>query len=218
MKVRQWMSDFLHLLASGMGLTQPHRAVQTSLPEAVALIEATEAVAMHEAGFCAESQLPLPVQASPRNPELASKLVAAYWRAALQHVDFNELRKEKNQPLLQLPLHEVANRATEIDPQEQGQVQAEDVDVVIFLWENGPGGKPGKRRHPIMAVPAVQVEKYLAPRTDAAPVLNPAYLTPEPRGDAFQYADVEQANLLLTHALTELASDKTAYSGEISHQ
>jgi len=212
MKVRQWMSDFLYLLSSRVDGTPPHHTAPTALPDA-ALNETTEAVYAPESRRRAVTELPLSVQASPRSPELAPSLVAAYWRTALQHVDFNALRKEKNRPLLQLPLHEVAERSTEIDPQEQAQVRAEDVDVVLFLWENGHGGKPGKRRHPLMAVPAVQVDTYLAPRTDAAPVLNPAYLVPEPRGDAFHYADVEQANQLLTQALTELASDKSLKPG-----
>lgn len=213
MKVRQWMSDFLYLLASRVDAIPLSRATSAAPLEAAALNEAAEPVAAPESGRRAMTELPLPMQVSPRSPELASSLVAAYWRAALKHVDFNALRKEKNRPLLQLPLHEVAERSTEIDPQEQGQIPAEDIDVVLFLWENGPGGKPGKRRHPLMAVPAVQVEMYLAPRTDAAPVLNPAYLVPEPRGDAFHYADMDQANQLLTQALTELASDKTLKPG-----
>jgi len=213
MKVRKWISDFLYLLASRMDATPPHHTAPATPFEAEALSDTAEAVAAPESKHRLVTELPLPVQASPRSPELAPSLVAAYWRAALTHVDFNALRKEKNRPLLQLPLHEVAGRSTEIDPQEQGQIQAKDVDVVLFLWENGPGGKLGKRRHPLMAVPAVQVDMYLAPRTDAAPVLNPAYLVPEPRGDAFHYADAERANQLLTQALTELASDKTLKPG-----
>lgn len=209
MKVRQWMSDFLYQLASRMDATPP----PSSAPAASETIAPSETVPAPVSGPRAVAELPTPVQASPRSPELPPSLVAAYWRAALKHVDFNALRKDKNRPLLQLPFREVAERSTEVEPQEEGQVKAEDVDVVLFLWENGPGGKPGKRRHPLMAVPAVQIENHLAPRTDAAPVLNPAYLVPEPRGDAFRYADLDQANHLLTQALTELASDKTLKPG-----
>jgi DNA topoisomerase IA len=209
MKVRQWMSDFLYQLASRMDATPP----QSSPPTASETVVPSETVPAPVSGQRPVAELPTPVQASPRSPELPPSLVAAYWRAALKHVDFNALRKDKNRPLLQLPLREVAERSTEVDPQEEGQVKAEDVDVVLFLWENGPGGKPGKRRHPLMAVPAVQIENHLAPRTDAAPVLNPAYLVPEPRGDAFRYADLDQANHLLTQALTGLANDNTLKPG-----
>lgn len=212
MKVRQWMSDFLYLLASRMDAAPLSDSVSAPAVEAPALRRAESTAAGTEPRHHS-APLPRPLEVSPRSPALPSNLVAAYWRAALKHVDFNALRKDKNRPLLQLPMHEVAVRSTEIDPEEQGQVEAEDVDVVLFLWENGPGGKPGKRRHPLMTVPATQVEEHLAPRTDAAPVLNPAYLVPEPRGDAFQYADVEQANLLLTQALAQLASDKTLKPG-----
>ncbi|MBX8508929.1 hypothetical protein K5D34_04375 [Pseudomonas cichorii] len=218
MTVRRWMSDFLLLLASRLDGVPERETRPVDTPRGATRYEASEwgpevAPDHYEVSSSIVIDVPDPIEAASRAPSLEPQTVAAYWRAALDHVDFKALRKEKNRPLLQLSLPDVPGRATENDLAEQGQVDTQDVNVVLFLWENGSGGKPGKRRHPLLAVPAVQIEGFLAPRTDAAPVLNPAYLTPESRGDVFQYADLELANQLLSEALTELTRDKTLNPG-----
>lgn len=212
MTVRRWMSGFLHHLASRIDSRSPVQVGHTDQAVPSASSESFVNVGSAETGRGARSEIPASIRAAPRSPALESRLVAAYWRAALKYVDFNALRTHKNEPLLQFPLHDAAARATSTDPNEDDLVDSEDVDVVLFLWENGQGGKMGKKRHPLIAVPAVQLKHFLAPRTDAAPILNPAYLA-DPRGDAFRYGDAEQANLLLTEALYDLASDKTLVPG-----
>lgn len=149
------------------------------------------------------------VSAVSRSPVLSPEDVAAYWKGGLDYVNFSSFGgKSKDAPAhkMILALDEVAQVATQI---EDGLV-GEDVAVVFMLCQLNTRDKRLVSRHPLLAVPALLVEeKFLAPRTAAAPILNPAYLYPDQRGDAFAIADGQLANERMFDALGQLSSDKS---------
>ncbi len=149
------------------------------------------------------------VSAVSRSPVLSPEDVAAYWKGGLDYVNFSSFGgKSKDAPAhkMILALDEVAQVATQI---EDGLV-GEDVAVVFMLCQLNTRDKRLVSRHPLLAVPALLVEeKFLAPRTAGAPILNPAYLYPDQKGDAFAIADGQLANERMFNALGQLSSDKS---------
>ncbi len=149
------------------------------------------------------------VSAISRSPVLSPEDVATYWKGGLDYVNFSSFGgKSKDAPAhkLILTLDEVAQVATQIEEELTG----EDVAVVFMLCQLDKRDKRLVNRHPLLAVPALLVEeKFLAPRTTAAPVLNPAYLSPGQRGGAFAIADGQMANERMFDALGQLSADKS---------
>jgi DNA topoisomerase IA len=142
-----------------------------------------------------------------RAPVLSPEDVAAYWKGGLDYVDFSSFGDKSEDAVAHkmiLALDEVPQVATQI---EEGLV-GEDVSVVLLLCQRDRRDQRLKKRHPLLAVPALLVEeKFLAPRTTAAPILNPAYLSPDQKGNTFAISDGQKANQKMFEALAALSGD-----------
>ena len=148
----------------------------------------------------------------PRSPVLPPEDVAAYWKGGLDYVNFRSFSEKSNDAVahkLVLSLLDVTQVASQI---EEGQDAAvgEDVNVVLLLCQVSKRDRSLVNRHPLLAVPAVLIEqKFLAPRTSAAPVLNPAYLSPDQKADTFAIGDAHVGNERMFIALSQLSTDKS---------
>lgn len=146
-----------------------------------------------------------------RCPAVDPIQLTAYWRGALDYVDFKTLNPAyaKCDPvLLAIPWDEVAALATELDDgsgQQPGTIK--EVNVVFCLSTKGRKADKPKHCHPLIAVPAILADaQFLAPRLDAAPVFNPNYLAPQQGKECFAYAERDAANTALYDALKDMAS------------
>lgn len=206
--MRGTLSAFLRSLSAlfstpaNESIAPVHRATPAAMPA-----KPHSPVSLH--AHNRSDSLDSPLVAKPRAPVLPPEDVAAYWKGGLDYVNFGSFGgKSKDAPTYKmiLVLDEVAQVATQI---EEGLV-GEDVAVVFMLCELDKRGQLLVNRHALLAVPALLVEeKFLAPRTTAAPILNPAYLSPDQRGDAFALADGQLANERMFDALGRLSADKS---------
>lgn len=159
--------------------------------------------------------------APPRVPAIDPKLVANYWREGLNFLNFQALARNDSKqikPLLQFPLDSIAAQAG-ISQQDSGPNSAkaeQEVNVVLCLWQTERDGQTSAKglRHPLMSVPAMLIDQqWLAPRSNALPILNERYLTPDIGPGCFGLADKDAANGTMIAALAILLDDASAAPG-----
>lgn len=195
MKARQRISDFLISLASMIN--------NASIDEPPATVVGSQ----HPAAAAPE--------AKPRAPALPPQSVAAYWQRSLDFINFKSYSTDKSkdsnaaEPLLVLPIAEVPDLGTQVDENDQSRTTV-DVNVVVVVWEMNARGQRALRRHPLLSVPAVLVDgQFFAPRSNAAPMLNPDYLAPDQAARGFAIAERDVANARIYKAMADLAADDT---------
>jgi DNA topoisomerase IA len=197
--MRGRLSEFLKSLASLFSTIQANNA-----PAPIKLIPTAEPVITPTKVSILTSK--------PRSPVLPPEDVAAYWKGGLDYVNFRSFGEKSKDAVahkLVLSLLDITQVATQV---EEGQDAAvgEDVNVVLLLCQVSKRDRSLINRHPLLAVPAVLIEqKFLAPRTSAAPVLNPAYLFPDQKADTFAIGDSHLGNERLLIALSQLSADKS---------
>lgn len=200
MKARQRISDFLISLASMID--------KSNFDEPPTAIAGAQLPALAHPSVKA-------FEAKPRAPALPPQRVAAYWQRALDFINFKSYSTDKSKdpnaakPLLVLPIAEVPGLGTQVDDNDQSRTTV-DVNVVLLVWEMTARGERAVRRHPLLSVPAVLVDdQYLAPRSSAAPILNPDYLAPDQAARGFAIAERDVANARIYKAMADLAADDT---------
>lgn len=211
----KWISGFLEALAemlTGSSQKPIHSEQPISLPEVTAVTPAVS-----QPSFASPTFEGVPV----RVPSIDPLLAANYWHEALTFVDFSAFSGKgarSIQPVdcFRLDVVEEMAAVSGADSEEEGFGQGADVHVVLALWETNRRGEWNAkgRRHLLMAVPATRIrEKFLAPRTDSAPVINERYLAPDLGNGCFSIGDSEEANERLKYALAALVEDRTSLPG-----
>lgn len=227
--IRNWFSKFLTALAQTVA--GEHKAAPVvQVPPARESAPAHKPVAMQPVrpviqpvvSPVFEPRLPLartegPLSAPPRMPLVPPQALSKYWLASLDYISFRELGKKGKKftmPGVVCDLAEVARRSAA--PDETGQMPAgENVHVVLALMQRrGQTIDTDGPRHFLLAVPAILTEEnFLAPRTEAPPTINGAYLSPTVAERCFCIADAGVANEKMTQKLAAMVLDRTMTPG-----
>jgi DNA topoisomerase IA len=209
------MSDFLRALLSGVISSATSHAEAECLDEQSAERSAPRPPrGVSSPKSVARTDEPT-VRAAPRVAAVEPALLAGYWRAALDYTDFKKFGRDRGKyvrPIATFGLDEISSQGT-VDGEALGA--GDDVHVVLALWESDEQGpRPEGRRHFLLAVPArCTEEKFLLPRTDCAPVINPAYLSPDVEPECFAIAERLAADSTLLNALETMVSDSSLVPG-----
>ncbi|HET8936233.1 MAG TPA: AAA domain-containing protein, partial [Polyangiales bacterium] len=154
----------------------------------------------------------------PRVASIEPAVLIDYWCNALDFVDFKTFGRARGskyvEPLERFRLEDVNGHGAA--PDEHGETpKGEDVNVVLTVWEGEAERlRSDARRHFLLAVPARLTEDhYLAPRTDAAPVINSAYLHPDISPGCFALGERSAADHGLVSALANMAEDRSRIVG-----
>lgn len=160
----------------------------------------------------------VPIRVPPVDP----LTMARYWREALDYVDFGSFAVSTGQREIKPSLCTRLDAAVDMAAVSRQDVDEAPVDAgtdahaVVMLWERDKRGKPaqGGRRHPLMAVPVTIVgSEFLAPRLEAAPVVNERYLAPDLAVGAFGIGERDDVNARLLSTLVLLADGGTTAPG-----
>jgi DNA topoisomerase IA len=148
-----------------------------------------------------------------RVPSLDARLMAAYWQEALHYVDFAPFSSgpKADAPLDWQDPEAVAKLDASSNQEQDFGKTPQDVVVVLTVWRiKGEKPQQYETHHPLLAVPASYIEKkWFAARSDAAPVLNERYLSPDVGTHCVCLGDSDDANRSLSRAIDMLKSDST---------
>lgn len=203
--IRKWFSKFLIALANTV--ERPREPIaEEFVPSELKSVtrQSVGSVTLHEDDIPRPVYAP-PADAPPRVPAVPPMELAGYWRGALDYFSFKTLKKT-TAPIETIPISDVRLRGASADGDGLAQSGA-NVHLVLTLQDSR---SRNKGKHYLLSIPAIRSnEGYFAPRTEAPPVLNGAYLGPDIASSAFPIADEDIANAAMTKALCAMVTDAT---------